>query len=52
MDKLSYENGNPANTGSFCFFDRTEPASAGASKAADRSVTVSADNGCTHNASW
>jgi hypothetical protein len=65
MDKLSYENGNPANAGSFCFFDRTEPASAAASMAADRlkpsgTVTVGiADNGfatsqaraCTHNAS-
>jgi hypothetical protein len=36
MDKPSYENGNPANAGSFCFFDRTEPASAAASMAAPR----------------
>jgi hypothetical protein len=51
MDKLSYENGNPANAGSFCFFDRTEPASAAASMAADR-LKAFRHRDCRHCRQW
>jgi hypothetical protein len=65
MDKLSCENGNPANAGSFCFFDRTEAASAAASLAAARlnvfqhrdlgiagnGFATSKAEACAHNAS-
>jgi len=51
MDKPNHENGNPANAGSFCFFDRTEPASAAASMAAAR-LKAFRHRDCPHCQQW